>query len=164
MTIGQQLLTEFAHEAETTKKFLALVPADKLEWAPHEKSMKLGVLAQHIAEIHGWGKEIIEDDELDFAKMDYKPEPLKDAADALARMDKGFSRSKELLTNATNEALQQPWTMRQAEQIFFTLPKMVVFRTWVLNHIIHHRAQLGVYYRLLNIAVPGSYGASADEG
>lgn len=163
MNIGHQLLAELVHEAQTTKKFLALVPSDKLDWAPHEKSMKLGPLAQHIAEIHGWAKEIIAADELDFATMEYKPEPIKDANDAVARMEKGLAVSKDLLSAASNEDMGKPWTMRQGEQIFFTLPKQVVYRTWVLNHIIHHRAQLGVYYRLLGIAVPGSYGPSADE-
>lgn len=163
MNIGHQLLAELVHEAQTTKKFLALVPSEKLDWAPHEKSMKLGTLAQHIAEIHGWAKEIIAADELDFATMEYKPEPIKDANDAVERMEKGLAVSKDLLSSASNEDMGKPWTMRQGEQIFFTLPKQVVYRTWVLNHIIHHRAQLGVYYRLLGIAVPGSYGPSADE-
>ncbi len=163
MTIAQQMLAELEQESIATRKILANVPTDNQDWQPHEKSMKFIPLARHVAEIYGWSKEIVADDELDFAKMDWTPVPVNSTQDLLDMLDKGLAKSKEILGAATDEDMQKPWTMRQGEIIFFTLPKAQVMRTWVLNHIIHHRAQLGVYLRLQGIAVPGTYGPSADE-
>ena len=163
MTIAQQMLAEMQQEAIATRKILALVPIDKSDWQPHEKSMKLTPLARHVAEIHGWPKETITQDELDFANMDWTPKPITSTEELLALFDKCMAKAKEILENTSDEELAKPWTMRQGEMIFFTLPKGQVMRTWVLNHIIHHRAQLGVYLRLLGVPVPGTYGPSADE-
>lgn len=163
MTIAQQMLAELQQESIATRKILALVPIDQPDWQPHEKSMKLVPLARHVAEIYGWTKETVLHDELNFEGMDWTPKPVASTEELLALFDKGLEISKEILEKTTDEDLAKPWTMRQGEMIFFTLPKAQVMRTWVLNHIVHHRAQLGVYLRLLGIPVPGTYGPSADE-
>ena len=163
MTIANQMLAELQQEGATTRKMLALVPFDKKDWKLHEKSMSLGVLSRHVAEIYGWPKETVLDDELDFAKMDGKPVEINSNEELLALFDKCIAKAKEVLENTPDEEMSKPWTMRRGEMIFFTMPKAQVMRTWVLNHSVHHRAQLGVYLRLLDIPIPGSYGPSADE-
>ena len=129
MTIAQQMLAEMQQEGIATRKILALVPVDKQDWQPHEKSMKLVPLARHIAEIQGWPKETVTDDELDFAKMDYTPPEINSNEDLLALFDKGMAKAKEILENTPDEALDKPWTMRQGDIIFFTMPKSQVMRT-----------------------------------
>jgi uncharacterized damage-inducible protein DinB len=163
MTIAQQMLAELQQEGIATRKILAQVPIDKKDWKPHEKSMALGALASHVAEIYGWPKETIIMDELDLSKMDFTPKVLNSNEDLLAIFDKCMAKATEILEAATDEDLAKPWIMRNGEVIYFTMPKAQVMRTWVLNHSVHHRAQLGVYLRLLDIAVPGTYGPSADE-
>lgn len=163
MTIANQMLAELQQEGIATRKMLALVPLDKKDWKPHEKSMPLGNLSRHVAEIYGWPKETIQDDELDFSKMDYKPVEITSNDQLLALFDKCMAKAKEILENTADEEMVKPWTMRDGEAIFFTMPKAQVMRTWVLNHSVHHRAQLGVYLRLLDIPIPGCYGPSADE-
>ena len=163
MTIANQMLAELQQEGITTRKILALVPVDKKDWKPHEKSMALGNLSRHVAEIYGWPKETVQDDELDFSKMDHKPIEITSNEQLLALFDKCMAKAKEILENTPDEEMAKPWTMRNGETIFFTIPKAQVMRTWVLNHSVHHRAQLGVYLRLLDIPIPGSYGPSADE-
>ena len=163
MTIANQMLAELQQEGIATRKILALVPIDKKDWKPHEKSMALGSLSRHVAEIYGWPKETIQDDELDFAKMDGNPVEVNSTEELLALFDKCIAKAKEVLEKTPDEEMSKPWTMRQGEMIFFTMPKAQVMRTWVLNHSVHHRAQLGVYLRLLDIPIPGSYGPSADE-
>ena len=163
MTIANQMLAELQQEGITTRKMLALVPVDKKDWKPHEKSMALGNLSRHVAEIYGWPKETVQDDVLDFSKMDHKPVEITSNEQLLALFDKCMAKAKEILENTPDEEMAKPWTMRNGETIFFTMPKAQVMRTWVLNHSVHHRAQLGVYLRLLDIPIPGSYGPSADE-
>jgi len=163
MTISQQMLAELQAEAITTRKMLALFPFEKSDYKPHEKSMSMGNLARHIAEIYGWAKECVQDDELDFAKADFVPEVLTSTEELLALFDKRLATSKAILENTSDEEMAKPWTMRSGETIYFTMPKTQVMRTWVLNHSVHHRAQLGVYLRMLDIPIPGSYGPSADE-
>ena len=163
MTIAQQMLAELQAEAITTRKMLALFPFEKSDYKPHEKSMPMGNLARHIAEIYGWAKECVQDDELDFAKPNFVPEVLTNTEELLALFDKRLATSKGILEKTTDEEMAKPWIMRSGETIYFTMPKTQVMRTWVLNHSVHHRAQLGVYLRLLDIPIPGSYGPSADE-
>ena len=163
MTIANQMLAELQQEGITTRKMLALVPVDKKDWKPHEKSMALGNLSRHVAEIYGWPKETVQDDVLDFSKMDHKPVEITSNEQLLALFDKCMAKAKEILENTPDEEMAKPWTMRNGETIFFTIPKAQVMRTWVLNHSVHHRAQLGVYLRLLDIPIPGCYGPTADE-
>lgn len=163
MTIANQMLAELQQEGIATRKMLALVPLDKKDWKPHEKSMPLGNLSRHVAEIYGWPKETVQDDELDFSKMDHKPAEITSNDQLLGLFDKCMAKAKEVLENTPDEEMAKPWTMRDGETVFFTMPKAQVMRTWVLNHSVHHRAQLGVYLRLLDIPIPGCYGPSADE-
>lgn len=163
MTIAQQMLAELQQEGIATRKILAQVPSDKKDWKPHQKSMALGSLANHVAEIYGWPKETITMDELDLSKMDFSPKLFENNEELLAKFDKCLAKATEILEAASDEDLAKPWTMRNGEIIYFTMTKAEVMRTWVLNHSVHHRAQLGVYLRLLDIAVPGTYGPTADE-
>lgn len=163
MIQSQVLLVEFQQEAANTRKLLALVPTDNLEYKPHEKSMSLGRLSIHVAEIAGWWKECLINDELDFAKEDFTPKVFETNAALLAYYDDLVSKAETILHEVADEEFSKPWTMRNGEQIYFTMPKAAVVRTWCLNHWYHHRAQLGVYLRLLNIPVPGVYGPSADD-
>ncbi|MBX7044500.1 MAG: DinB family protein [Ignavibacteria bacterium] len=165
MQLNEGLIAELQHEAVSTRKMLERVPADKFGWKPHEKSMTLGRLASHIAEIPGWTNETINQDVLDFAKMEYKPfEP--NSAEELVKFfdDKLASALDTLKNNATDENLMGMWTMKNGETVYMTMPRIAVMRGFVLSHLIHHRAQLGVYLRLLDVPVPSSYGPSADEG
>ena len=162
MNQAQKLLAEFKQEAATTRKFLVLVPFDKKEFKIHEKSMTLDRLSTHVAEIAGWWKECLIDDELDFAKGDFTPKVFTTTEEFLAYFDDLIAKSEVILTEVKDEEFDKPWTMRQGEMIFFTQPKHEVVREWCLNHWYHHRAQLGVYLRLLDIPLPGTYGPSAD--
>jgi uncharacterized damage-inducible protein DinB len=167
MTIAQKLLAEMDEEFAGTRKFLELVPDDKLMWKPHEKSMELGYLAWHISDTPGWCHEAVTKDTLslseeDGAKMLQEREG-KQRADILARFDQYVRDARESLAKAADADLEQHWKMEWAGQVVIDSPREQVIRKWVLNHMIHHRAQLGVYYRLLGIAIPGMYGPSADE-
>jgi uncharacterized damage-inducible protein DinB len=125
--------------------------------------MSLNRLATHVAEIAGWWKECLVNDELDFAAGDFTPKVLNSTTDLLAMFDDYVAKSEVILNETPEAEFEKDWTMRQGEMIFFTLPKAQVVRTWCLNHWVHHRAQLGVYLRMLDIPVPGSYGPSADD-
>ncbi len=163
MSLNQTLLAEFKREAATTRKILSLVPFEKGDYKPHEKSMTLKRLATHVAEIAGWWKECLVMDELDFAKGDFTPKALNSTEDLLAMFDAYVASSEKILNETPESEFDKDWTMRQGDMIFFTLPKSEVVRTWCLNHWVHHRAQLGVYLRILDIPLPGSYGPSADD-
>lgn len=160
------LIPYFKHqmqeEAVTTRKMLALVPADKLDWLPHPKSMSLVRLATHVAEIPSWVPMITDWEELDFSKGNYAPPVINSSGDLLAYFEKNFKSGTAALEKVSDDILNKPWSMRNGDEIFFTLPKSEVLRM-TLSQIIHHRAQLGVYLRLLDIPIPGSYGPSADE-
>ena len=162
MTRAELLLNEFKKEVVATRTILAKVPMDKLDYKPHEKSMTLGRLSTHVAEIAGWWKECLIDDELDFAKGDFTPKVFNTTDEFLAYFDDLVAKAEVILTEVNDEEFDKPWTMRQGELIFFTQAKHEVVREWCLNHWYHHRAQLGVYLRLLNVAIPGTYGPSAD--
>ena len=163
MTHTHIFLAELQAEAIATRKLLALVPLEKGDWKPHEKSMKLLRLATHVAELGSWVKVTLLQDELDFAKSTHKPFIPVETAELLAFFDKNIADATEVLTHFTDERLQEDWTMRAGEQIYFTDKKGKVLRTWCMNHLVHHRAQLGVYLRLLDIPLPGTYGPSADS-
>lgn len=162
--IGSALAAEMAEEAKTARTCLERVPADKFKWQPHERSMEMGRLASHIAEMFQWTGSTLEHDVLDFATMDYKAFEPKTTEELLEFFDKGVGEAIEALKNAPDEAFIRDWTMRNGEQVYFTMPKVAVMRTFVMNHIIHHRGQLSVYLRLNDIPVPSIYGPSADEG
>ncbi|MCC6865791.1 MAG: DinB family protein [Ignavibacteria bacterium] len=163
MAIKDAFLAELKQEAESTRKLLERVPMDKPDWAPHAKSMKLGNLANHVAELPGWTMVTLDHDELDFAKWEYKPVIPKTTEELVKNFDEQVSKAVECLNRTTDDIFMQNWTMRMGDKIFFTLPKAAVLRTFTFNHSYHHRAQLGVYLRLLDIPLPGIYGPTADE-
>lgn len=162
MKYSQILLAEVKQEAIATRKLLELVPFEKADFKPHEKSMTLLRLASHVAEISGWWKECLLEDELDFAKESGAPKVFNSTDDIVALHDKHILQVEKFLDEVSEDEFAKPWTMRAGETIFFTAPKSEVVRTWCMNHLYHHRAQLGVYLRILDIPLPGSYGPSAD--
>ena len=163
MAINQRIIAEFDQEIKGTRKIFMSITDEILQYQPHEKSMNLKKLAIHVADIHNWFDVTINREELDFAKGGFKTPPCENATDIISFFENSASHAREVLLAASDEQLEGNWTMRNGEQIFFTLPKHVVVRTWCMNHLYHHRAQLGVYLRMNNIAVPGLYGPSADD-
>lgn len=163
MPLNQSLLSELEYEGNSTRKVLSAVPFAKPDWKPHEKSMSMERLASHVAELPGWISMTLNTTELDFAKMDYKPAQPKSTEELLKMFDDNQAQALKDLASASDAQLMENWTMRSGDTIYFTMPKIAVIRTWAMNHGIHHRAQLGVYLRLNNIAVPGVYGPTADD-
>lgn len=163
MSLIQALAAEMRAEAQQTRKLLERVPDGQFDWKPHTKSMSLGQLAGHIAEIPNWTYVTLVQDELDFAKGDYSPVRPTNRADLLAYFDDCMEKALEVLAKTDEEVLTAPWTMRNGDQVYFTMPKKVVIRTWVMNHLVHHRGQLTVFLRLLDVPIPGMYGPTADE-
>ena len=162
--IAAALIAEMEHEAATTRTCFERIPAEKFGWKPHEKSMEFGKLASHVAEMFGWTPVTLQNSELDFSKMDYKPFEPQSSEDLLDFLDKNVAEAIDTLRNTPDEVFIENWTMRNGETVYFTMPKVAVMRSFVMNHIVHHRGQLSVYLRLNDIAVPSIYGPSADEG
>jgi uncharacterized damage-inducible protein DinB len=162
MTKIEEFQKEIEKEAITTRKMLAAIPGDRLDWKPHPKSMSIRQLATHIAELPSWPAMALNTDELDFAKADYKPTEIADTASLLTLLEKSLADSRESFRAAEEDDLIKPWTLRKADEIYSTDPKADVIRMSI-SQTIHHRAQLGVYLRLLDVPIPGSYGPSADD-
>ena len=162
MSIIQMLLKEFEQEALTTRKMLERVPNDKYDWKPHEKSMNIRSLATHIAELPTWVTLALTTTELDFATAPYNPPSINTTSDLLELFEKSVIDGRTSLTNAKEEDLQPSWTLRNGDKILSVMTKGELIKHSI-SQTIHHRAQLGVYLRLLNIPIPGSYGPSADE-
>ena len=162
--LASAFLGELENEAKVTRTLLERVPADKFDWQPHEKSMKMGRLAVHVAEMFGWTKETLKQDVLDFATADFKPFEPASTEELLAFFDNHIAVAKLILAETPDEKFFTDWTMQNGDQVYFTMPKVAVMRSFVMNHIIHHRGQLSVYLRLNDIPVPAMYGPSADEG
>lgn len=162
--LAMAFLNELENEAKVTRQCLERVPADKFDWKPHEKSMTFGRLAVHCAEMFGWTKETLKQDVLDFATADFKPFEPTTNEELLAFFDDHIAKAKAILAETSDEIFLTEWTMRNADQVYFTMPKVAVMRSFVMNHIVHHRGQLTVYLRLNDIPVPSIYGPSADEG
>jgi uncharacterized damage-inducible protein DinB len=164
MSLITALVAELQHESANTRKILERLPSDRFSWQPHDKSMTLIQLASHISEIPGmFVAQAIQDDELDFATSRYTPPVLENTEALLAFFEENLTRAVAALQSATEEALNQVWTMRQGETVFASMPRKIVIRNLGLNHLIHHRGQLSVYLRLAGLPVPGMYGPSADE-
>ncbi|HEV8132120.1 MAG TPA: DinB family protein [Acidobacteriota bacterium] len=167
MRISGTLLPEYDQEMANTRKTLERVPEDKFGWKPHEKSMTLGRLAQHLSEIPSWANFTIDKDSLDIAPPGappYQPPRANSRRELLQLFDKNVTAARAAIAGASDEHLKKPWTLLFGGKTVFTLPRIAVLRTSVMNHGIHHRAQLGVYLRLNNVPVPALYGPSADEG
>lgn len=162
--IGATLIAEMEQEAAVARKCLERITNDKFDWKPHEKSMSFLRLASHVAEMFGWTPSTLQHAELDFSKIDYKPFEPATTADLVEFLDKNVTEAIDALRNTSDEVFMENWTMRNGEKVYFTMPKAVVMRSFVMNHIVHHRGQLTVYLRLNDIPVPAIYGPSADEG
>jgi uncharacterized damage-inducible protein DinB len=156
------LLKELNNESETTRKMLSIVPNDKYDWKPHEKSMSIKHLATHIAELPSWVGMVLNTTELDFASNPYTPEDINNTTDLMAYFEQTLADGRTQLEAGNESQLDDTWTLRNGEQIFSQSSKYDMLRI-TLCQITHHRAQMGVYLRLLNIPIPGSYGPSADE-
>lgn len=162
--IATGLIGELTHEAETTRKVLERIPAEKFDYKPHEKSMTMSRLATHVAEMVDWITETCTKDELDFATIDYKPFEPKTTEELVEYLDKNVAAALEALKNTSDEDMHKDWTLKNGETTYFTMTKIATLRTMCMNHIWHHRGQLSVYLRLNDIPVPSIYGPSADEG
>ncbi len=162
MNLIPMLLKEMEQEAQTTRKMLQRVPTEKFDWKPHPKSMTLQRLATHVAELPSWVTMTLDTSELDFAKSEYKPEVTNNTEELLAYFEKNLACGKASLEKATEEDLLPDWTLRNGEQTYSVNKKHEVIRMTYCQ-IVHHRAQLGVFLRLLDVPIPGSYGPSADE-
>ncbi|MGD0361146.1 MAG: DinB family protein [Bryobacteraceae bacterium] len=164
--IRDALLPEFDHEMASTRKVLERCPEDKYGWKPHPKSFSMGSLATHIANMTGWTVDVIEKDSFDFAPPGappYKEEPVASRQELLAAFDKQVAAARAALATASDEHLAKTWSLLGGGVTVFSMPRMVCIRSFVMNHTIHHRAQLTVYLRLNDVPVPAIYGPSADE-
>ena len=156
------LLAEFDHEMATTRKLLERVPEDRLSWKPHAKSYSLGQLAQHVANLPFWGQLTLEQSELDLESTPPMAE-LGDRAAILKLFEDRVAGTRKALLGKTDAELMAPWSLKQGDHTMFTMPKATVWRSFVMNHIVHHRGQLSVYLRQQDVPLPSFYGPSADE-
>jgi uncharacterized damage-inducible protein DinB len=166
MAMNQALLGEFDHEMANTRKSLERVPDGKFDWKPHTKSMTMGALATHIASIPHWGKLTLDTPSFDVnppGGQQVRQPVLKSKAEVLAFFDKSVPEARAAIANATDQSLMSPWSLLNGGKAVFTMPRVGVLRSMIMNHMIHHRAQLGVYLRLNDVPVPSIYGPSADE-
>ena len=162
MSMAQSLLPEFDQETANTRKMLERVPENKLDYKPDPKSMTLGQLASHIAEMCGWLPSMADNSKLDIP-AGFKPFLATSKKELLDTFDKNVAGSRAALAGLGDQALMQDWSLSFAGNTMFTMPRIAVYRSMIMNHVIHHRAQLSVYYRLNGVPVPGMYGPSADE-
>lgn len=162
MALKDALIAEIKHEAGATRRILQAVPEEKFDWKPHEKSMTAGRLAAHIAEIPVWINRSLEADQFDFATAAVQRTAYAGTAALLEVFEQRLAAALALLENASDAVLNEKYTVRRGEQIMFELPRKVLVRNFAINHQLHHRGQLSVYLRLLDLPVPGMYGPSAD--
>jgi len=162
-TQGETLLQEFREEAVITKRILDRVPAGKLSWTPHPKSMTLGQLAWHVATTPGGVSRIAQQDGFDVTQGNFQPPQPKNIGEVMAAYQQSILDAEKFLEGMTDEKAQANWRLTRAGTEVFTKPRVQVLRTIMLNHWYHHRGQLSVYLRLLNVPVPVIYGRSADE-
>jgi uncharacterized damage-inducible protein DinB len=160
--IVDALLPEFDHEMTTTRKLLERVPDGRLEWKPHARSMSLGALATHVATIPHWGEITLTQSEIDMGGAG-TAELVRSRSELLARFDKNVAATRSALLGKSDAELMAPWSLKNNGHTMFTMPKAVVWRSFVMNHVIHHRAQLSVYLRMHDVPLPAMYGPSADE-
>jgi uncharacterized damage-inducible protein DinB len=162
MAMTDALLPEFDREMTTTRKLLERVPEDKWDWKPHPKSTALGALAQHVATIPMWGSVTMNQAGIDLGPND-RLEPITTRAALLAFFDKNVAETRAAVAGKADPEFMAPWTLKSGGQTIFTMPKAAVWRGFVMNHLIHHRAQLSVYLRMHDVPLPAMYGPSADE-
>jgi len=155
--------SDLERELTLTRTVLVRLPEEHYGWKPHEKSMSLGQLALHVAELPGWARTAIDQDELDLATAPRPPRLIKDRGELLARFDHNAAELRDAVARFDAAKLGATWTMRNGEQVMTTRPRATVYRVWSVNHLIHHRAQLCLYLRLLNVPVPTIYFNTADD-
>jgi uncharacterized damage-inducible protein DinB len=166
MPLSHSLLPEFDHEMANARKTLERVPEDKMAWKPHEKSMTMARLATHVAEVPGWGTVTLEQDSFDVAPAGAPPRQganLQSRQEILDMFDRNVTAARAALSKTTDDQFMRRWTLLKGGATRFTMSRIAVFRTMVMSHLIHHRAQLGVYLRMNGVPVPAIYGPSADE-
>jgi uncharacterized damage-inducible protein DinB len=167
MAIRDSFLPEFDHEMQTTRRTLERVPEDKASWKPHDTSMSMARLAGHVAEMPGFAAATFQGDSFDFAPAGAppaQPTVMTSRAQLLEIFDKNVASARAAILKASDEELHKTWTLMSGGKTIFSLPRVAVLRTMILNHIIHHRGQLSVYLRMNKVPVPSIYGPSGDEG
>lgn len=163
MAIIDGMIREFEHEAVNTRKVLERVPEDKFGWKPHDKSMSVIELASHISDIPSWVPVTMKEDEFNFDMKGYVPYKAESVRQLLDDYDTRVKAALEAMAGTTDADMLKTWKMTMDGQPLFEMPRVAVLRGMMMNHSVHHRAQLGVYFRLLDIPVPALYGPSADE-
>lgn len=164
MQLRDVLIPEFDHEIALTRRVLARVPFESTGWRPHAKSMTLGQLASHLAEIPSWASTLVQRDGYDMGGDPPEPPATHPSLPLLLEaFDANTRDARAILAGVSDAELLAPWTLREKEQTVFTSPRFMVLRGFLFNHVIHHRGQLCVYLRELNVPVPSIYGPSADE-
>lgn len=163
MRMIDSLIAEFEHEAQTTRRHLERLPGDRLDWRPHQKSFTARALASHIVECMGWAGSIFGTDTLDFDPAAYKPYEAASVAELLDAFDGKVADGMRALQRADDADLMKPWRLAIGGRVRVEKPKAAALRDFTLSHVIHHRGQLSLYLRLLDVPVPGSYGPTADE-
>ncbi|MDF2836278.1 MAG: DinB family protein [Paenibacillus sp.] len=161
--IKQLIIGDAMHELTTTRRILERLPEEHMSWKPHEKSMTLGALATHLINLLNWQIPIIQQHELDLSTVPLRRDPLEKRADILEEFDENIDKIEKLLAECDEKTLGEEWTLRHGDHIILRQPRAIALRTFGLSHMVHHRAQLGVYLRLLDIPVPSMYGPTADE-
>ncbi|MEO7143911.1 MAG: DinB family protein [Bryobacteraceae bacterium] len=167
MSISAALLPEFDHEIAGTRSVLERVPEDRFGWKPHEKSFAMGPLAVHLATLPGLAVQALESDSFDFAPPGgpkFQMPVANTRRELLELLDSNVAKARAAIAGASDDDLSKQWTLLAGGKTIFSMPRAAVLRSFVLNHIIHHRAQLGVYLRLNGVPLPALYGPSADEG
>lgn len=163
MNLADALIAEMNVEFPNTRKYLQSVPEEHFEFKPHEKSGKLIWLASHVADLPGFAGMIVGSEEFDLKSRPPRPAPPENSAELLEKFDAKAAEATQKLQGVSDEAMTAKWTLRMGETVLFSLPRFMAIRMLALNHLFHHRAQLGVYLRLLDVPLPGIYGPSADE-
>ena len=166
MALSQALLPEFEHEMAVLRRVVERIPADRLDFRPHPKSFSLGDLANHLVTIPGWTVSTLTETELDFGLPEAQarqPKPSTTTEGLLHTLDAQVEAALAALSKTSDEAFRVTWTLKNKGEVLFSMPRIAVYRGFVMNHLIHHRAQVAVYLRLLEVPVPAIYGPSADE-
>ena len=166
MPMSDALLAEFDHEMSTTRELIARVPAEHLDWKPHPKSTGIGDLAMHICSLAQWGSMVARLPELDLnpGGKGFRPPAPRPPSEMTALFDENVAESRAAIAAVPDAAMMEPWTLRNNGTALFTMPRAAVLRTFVMNHLIHHRGQLTVYLRLRDVPLPSVYGPTADLG
>jgi len=163
MSIAEAMIGEFSHESVSTRKMLERLPEDKFGWKPHEKSMTMGRLGAHLAEIPEWADTIVNNESFDMASGDYKPKEFSSKQELLDCFDKNVEDFKKALAGQPDEHLFKNWKLMQGDKVAVDMMRAACLRGFILSHIVHHRGQLSVYLRENDVPLPAIYGPSADE-